>query len=134
MKKILLLVALIATFATNVFADDYQYLTFAKSDGTTMSVEAQGLKITFSDGNLVATQGGETTTIALTDLTKMYFSSEKTGIESIAAPAKDALYNVVSVSGVGVGQFRSTEEINSQLPRGIYIVKKDGKSTKVIVR
>lgn len=134
MKKFILLLALIATFSTNVFADDYQYLTFLKSDGSSLSVTAEGLKITFVDGNLVATQGGQTTTIALTDLNKMYFTSESTAINEASIAGKQQPFTVVSVSGMTVGRFNSAEEMNQQLPRGIYIVKQDGKSTKVIVQ
>ena len=133
MKKSILLLALIATFSTNVFADDYQYLTFLKSDGSSLSVTAEGLKITFVDGNLVATQGGQTTTIALTDLNKMYFTSEATGIK-LTDSEQLTIDNaeVYDIQGRRVNGQWST--VNGQLPRGIYIVKKDGKSTKVIVQ
>ena len=133
MKKSILLLALIATFSTNVFSFDYQYLTFLKSDGSSLSVTAEGLKITFVDGNLVATQGGQTTTIALTDLNKMYFTSEATGIK-LTDSEQLTIDNaeVYDIQGRRVNGQWST--VNGQLPRGIYIVKKDGKSTKVIVQ
>lgn len=133
MKKILSLVAFIVTFSANAFADDYQYLTFQKTDGTSLSVTAEGLKITFADGNLVATQGGETTTIALTDLNKMYFSSEKTAIKTID--------NDQTVTGSAEVYDLQGRRINGQwsadnvsLPRGIYIVKQGNRSQKVIVK
>ena len=54
-------------------ADTFDYLNFVNSSGTTQ-VTTDGLKITFADGNLVASAGDKTTTIALSTLSEMYFT------------------------------------------------------------
>ena len=74
-------------------ADDYPYLTFLDTNGTEQSVVATGLVITFSDGQMNATDNnGKVTTISLSDLKKMYFSSATSAIDSTGTEeeAKDS--------------------------------------------
>ena len=61
-------------------AQTYSYLTFQHTDGTQKSLTANGLKITFSGNTLTATSMEGTTTLALTDLSKMFFTSEVSGV------------------------------------------------------
>ena len=49
-------------------AQDYGYLTFRTANGTEQGIAAAGLKITFTDGKMLATAGTETINIALPDL------------------------------------------------------------------
>ncbi|MBR5062222.1 MAG: hypothetical protein IKX24_08810, partial [Prevotella sp.] len=74
MKRFVLFVALLAIVSAKALADGYPYLTFEQTNGTTTTIASTGVTITFNNGNLVATQDGTTTTIALADLNKMYFS------------------------------------------------------------
>jgi len=62
--------------AVAVQASDYDYLTFLKADGTSQSMTANGLVITFEDGHLVAKNGSEQTTFILADMSRMYFTAE----------------------------------------------------------
>ena len=55
MKRILLLLMCLPAFAAQ--AQDYGYLTFRTADGTEQSIAAAGLKITFTDGKMLATAG-----------------------------------------------------------------------------
>ena len=61
-------------------AGGYDYLTFEKSDGRQVSVKADGLKMTFTDGNLVARNNEGTMTFALAELSKMFFA-ETSGVK-----------------------------------------------------
>ena len=56
-------------------ADDYPYLTFQKTDGTTQPVDVSGLVLTFSNGQLIATTSSGNVTFSLMELSKMYFST-----------------------------------------------------------
>lgn len=82
MKRTLLLV-MSFLMLQSVMADDYTYLNVQKTDGTGVSLGVDNLSITFSDGYFVA---GDTR-IALSDLSKMFFSDDEfdnqTSYESI---------------------------------------------------
>lgn len=132
MKKNILMLALLASAALNASADNYNYLTVQKQDGTEQSFTAQGLTITFANGNMVATQDGQTTTLALSELNKMFFSQEPTGIEdvSISEPAGEASGAVYDLSGRKVTSAPVSSSTPSLLKKGIYIV--NGK--KIVVK
>ena len=108
-------------------ATDYQYLTIEKNDGTALSLTAVGLNITYTGTQLTATNGYETTTFSLSEISRMYFSNTKetTGIETtVAEIAKDA--EVYDLNGRRV--------LASNLQKGVYIVKENGKTRKVTIK
>ena len=80
MKKLFLTLLTAAAIIT-AQAADYQYLTFEMTDGTKASVEAANLSLTF-DGTTLKVG---TETFVLTNLAKMYFSTnnQTTGISQI---------------------------------------------------
>ena len=119
---------------TTSHADDYPYLTFETQDGTTQSVAVSGLTLTSADGNLIATSGTETLTLALSDLTKMYFASEATSIDELTTklPA-DGVAEVYTLAGVSLGQ-RTLNTLHSTLDAGVYIIKVNGQTLKVMVK
>jgi hypothetical protein len=133
MKKLLLLFAMLALASTNIFAGDYDYLTVQKTDGSQVSFTSTGLTITFSGGNLVATQNGTSTNLTLTDLSKMFFASSPTGIENVETTAATKAI-VYSIDGVKIGTFDNAATLGSQLKKGVYIVKANGKTTKITVK
>ena len=128
MKKKLMTSALLMVMLS-AQAGDYTYLNVEKADGTVISLTASDLTITFADGYLVA---GSEKIAALTDLSKMYFSNTEgtTGISSISdgedftAGDADAVYDL---SGRQLPQ-------GSQLRKGVYIVKKNGRTLKMHVK
>lgn len=108
-------------------ATDYQYLTIEKNDGTAQSLTAVGLNITYTDTQLTATNGTETATFPLSEIRRMYFSNTKetTGIETtIAEIAKD----------VEVYDLNGRRVLTSNLQKGVYIVKENGKPRKVTIK
>ena len=134
MKKLLLLILLAVSF-TSAHADDYGFLAFQMQDGTLQTMTTEELRITFADGELVATAGTQTLRLPLSDLTKMFFSTDAlTGIESPGIAADIEEGTVYNVQGVRVGRLRQGEKQINGLPQGIYIVKRGGKAEKVSVR
>lgn len=112
----------------SAWADDYSYLTFQSTDGTISSVAVESLTITVSNGKLLATNAAGTKTFTLKELSKMYFSSDPTGIESIENEKlrngeNEKIYNLS-------GQKMS----NGQMKRGIYVIRQNGKTRKVVVK
>ena len=110
-------------------ATDYKFLTFENTDGSKVSLAATGLTLTFSDGNLVASDG---TIIPLGSLAKMYFT-QTSGITTATSSASGAL-KVYTLSGILVGTY-TDGLIPVSLPKGIYIIKDhQGNTQKTTIR
>lgn len=95
-------------------------MVFTLSDGSTKSIPAQGLEITFSDTNLNATSPTQTLTLPLQELTQMELKDES----GVTAPEIDPSSEVTvhTLSGILIGSFSSLSEAAKALPSGIYIV------------
>ena len=125
LKTILLTAMLVISFAT-IKAEDYKFFTIEKTDGTSQTMTAVGLTIIYTDGYLVAQNGNETTKILLSDLKRMYFTNEAAAISDIT-DEKASNNETYDIQGR-----RITDK--PLMNRGIYIIKKDGKTQKVFVK
>ena len=117
----------VITLATR--AADYNYLVFTLNDGSEQVIVATNLSITFTDGNLVATTANETlATIPLATLQKMQFSeSNTTDISGLQLDSQDDIKAIYDLQG-------RTMPLNTQLPKGTYIVKTSSRTIKVFVK
>ena len=130
MKK-LLITLFTFCIAYSSSAYDYQYLSFELSDGSVQSMSVADLTLTFSNGNLISSDG---TTIPLSNLSKMYFS-ETSKISVISDDSFIGKVDVFLTSGSKVGTFSTPEEAKSELPKGIYIMKSEqGTIQKIAIR
>ena len=124
MKKIILLfMTLVGTLTAQ--ADGYTYLTFETTDGAKASVSvASDVTLTISGTTL--TVGSQSFT--LTNLSKMYFSNtdETTGIEEITSATLDEATDIYDLQGHKVSK--------DQMRRGVYIVKTNSRTYKMVVR
>ena len=128
MKRLTILTLLsVITLATR--AADYNYLVFTLNDGSEQAIVATNLSITFTDGNLVATTANETlATIPLATLQKMQFSeSNTTDISGLQLDSQDDIKAIYDLQG-------RTMPLNTQLPKGTYIVKTSSRTIKVFVK
>jgi len=128
MKRLTILTLLsVITLATR--AADYNYLVFTLNDGSEQVIVATNLSITFTDGNLVATTANETlATIPLATLQKMQFSeSNTTDISGLQLDSQDDIKAIYDLQG-------RTMPLNTQLPKGTYIVKTSSRTIKVFVK
>lgn len=132
MKKTILTMALAAISAVGTYADNYSYLTFEGLDGAQLSIGVDNLKITFSDGRLLASNGSESATLSVATLYKMFFSGT-TGVDNVAAPKADAV-KAYSLSGVCVGTYSNAAAAAAALPKGVYILKNGDAAKKITVR
>ena len=131
MKK-LIIGFILAVVSISVHAADYTYLTLVEQDGTKTSLTAVGLTITFSDGNLVATNSttSESKTISLSNLASMNFSTSNettTGIQSISIDILDTKTVIYDLSGRQIPS-------GSSLSKGIYVIKKGSVTRKIQVK
>ncbi len=135
MKKELLFIIGTCMSGPVAHADSYPFLTFQKSDGTTVSMESASLVMTFSDGKLIASNGTDSQELTVADLSKMYFSeSGATGIQDVDVSDADGEAEVFSLQGVSYGKFSTVQSFLNTAEPGVYIVKVNGKSQKIMVR
>ena len=119
---ILMMVGTLPTMATS-----YPYLTFELTDGTKVSVSVSSLTVSVNGTTLKA--GSQTFTIS--NLAKMYFSSTD---ETSGATAIDEL-TADDLEGKEVYDLNGHKlDSDSQLPRGVYIVKSKNKTCKIVVK
>jgi hypothetical protein len=105
-------------------AGEYTFITFELSDGTKASVPVTSLTMTISGNTLKA--GSET--FVLTNLSKMYFTStnETTAIDEVTTDALDDAAEIYDLKGHKVSK--------SEMRKGVYIVKTNSRTYKLIVR
>ena len=124
MKKVLMLLTMLVGTLT-AQAEDYTYLTFETTDGAKASVSvASDVTLTISGTTLMV--GSQSFT--LTNLSKMYFSNtdETTGIEEITSATLDEATDIYDLQGHKVTK--------DQMRRGVYIVKTNSRTYKMVVR
>lgn len=131
MKKLFLTLVVAVAMVMTANANGYEYLTIQKSDGTMISLASSGLTITFENGNLIATQNGETTTLELNSLSKMFFA-ETTDIQMPSNALETG--DVFDLQGRRVASKVQLKNLQNQLPKGIYIVKNGQKTVKVTIK
>ena len=119
-------------------AQSYDFLTLKKAGGSETSLGIDHLKITFADGQLIASNGTQSFSAPISEMQSMFFAAEATGIAQ--ATATDA--SQVSIVN---GTLRATQHAQvysldgRQMPTaglqpGTYLVKAGGKTFKVIAR
>jgi hypothetical protein len=124
MKKLFLLLTVLVTTLT-VLAEGYTYLTFETTDGAKASVSVENLTLTISGTTLTA--GSQQFT--LSNLSKMYFSTSDetaTGIEEINSAAIEEATDIYDLQGHKVSK--------EQMKKGVYIVKTNSRTYKMVVR
>ena len=122
MKKIVLLFMALAGALSAMADNAYTYLTFETTDGTKASVPASELKLTISGTTL--TVGSQSF-----NLSKMYFSNtdeSTTGIEGITSETLDEAADIYDLQGHKVTK--------AQMKKGVYIVKTNSKTYKIVKR
>ena len=134
MKKIALLLMTLAGALTvqgrvhplpDMAESAYNYLTFEMTDGAKASVSVASLTLSINGNTLTA--GSQTFT--LSNLSKMYFSTADetaTGISEITAATLDEAAEIYDLQGHKVAK--------DQMRRGVYIVKSNSRTYKMIVR
>lgn len=159
MKKTLLTIA-VALCAATASADDLSYFVLQQADGTCTPFTAVGTQLSFSGGNLVATNTatGQSVTIPLSALSTMYFSALEitTGVDDLDGTAATepvisvragrifvageagARVSVVNLAGAVVAETTLTSSastaVTPALQRGVYVVKVNNTAKKIAVK
>ena len=137
MKRKIFLLGLLTVFLSvpTMRADEwaYPYLTFETTGGEARSVAVESLSLVMSGGQLVLTNASGTQTFALSELSKMYFStSAASGIDAL--PTDLGRVEVFTPSGLAMGSFETLGQARAALSGGIYLVRAQQRTFKIIVR
>lgn len=132
MKKVLLtFIAMLAMLS--VRADEYPYMIFQTTDGTIHAMAVESLNMEINNGQLVATNNEETQTFTLTDLSRMFFCTDSTGIEEVFSDDAGEV-TVFTVMGVFVGKYPNANEAVNALNGGVYLLKTKYNTIKIAVQ
>ena len=154
MKKLLLL--LMVLFATSLAKADDKVLQILLSDGQVVSINlSEEPRTTYQDGNLVITTTKNTVTYPLEQVKKFTYSSIATGIEApqqlgvafskdgetltitgLKPHTKVTLYNVAGqlLKTIDSKDSKKVVVSASQFPFGVYVVKVNGGTYKIMKR
>lgn len=125
MKKRLLTMSVLAALSGHLMADEYGYMVFTLNDGTTQSIAANGLSLSFEGGSMTAKNGNEALTIPLNSLNAMAFS--KNGVTGIGeAITDDDSEEIYDLQGHRVPR--------AQMRKGVYIIKTKNRTYKTTIR
>ena len=125
MKKRLLTMSVLAALSGHLMADEFGYMVFTLNDGTMKSITANGLTLSFTDGNLSAKSGNNELTIPLNSLKVMAFS--KNGVTAIGdTMANDDSEEIYDLQGHRVTR--------AEMRKGVYIIKTKNRTYKVNIR
>ncbi len=133
MKRLLILTMAMCS-GMLAHADDYPYLTFEQTDGTELSFDVESLEMYFDGGNLYVQNASGSKTLSVSDLKRMYFSSVVDGVTELTASSKATSLSAYDLTGKYVGQFASVSQLQTALPKGIYVVKQNTKTSKIVVK
>lgn len=125
--KTTIFAALLCAFSLTALADDYT-LYVETTAGSSAYAYDDLQRITFKDGQMVIeTKSGETSAVGVSSIGRMYFSTIPTSIET----EQDVLETNDAPSAIYDLTGRKLSE-DQNLPGGIYVVKKGGKTTKIV--
>ena len=162
MRKVLFTTLLLLAATLTAGAATYNYMVFEASDGTQLSMTADGLKLVYSDGTLTAISGDVSRTFAVSDLNRMFFSDTMQGTDAtaiqeikVATPGQGAtnpgqsattpddsssgsLGSLASLASQGYEVYdlsgRRVATSGTQLKPGLYIFKKGNTTTKRYIK
>lgn len=133
MKRLTLVFLLVLSWG-KIVAEEYPFLNIEQTNGTITSILSTGTTFTFSDGKMIVTQNGTSTSYSLTDLSKMYFSKTSVGIQNLESTEKEESFTVISLSGMKMGKFENMSDAHNKLNKGIYIIEKGKQRYKITVK
>ena len=132
MKKLFLtLLAVIAVLTMR--ADGYPYLLFQTTDGTIHAMSVESLTMEISGSQLMVTNSEEAQTFTLSDLDKMFFYENTTGIDEIFSTESGEV-SVFTIMGIYVGKYPDANEALKTLDKGLYILKTKSNTVKIAVQ
>lgn len=132
MKKAIITGILMAA-AMTAAAENARFV-FVTNRGEHHVMESTGLVITFEEGTLVATNSSQTLSLHVSTLASMGYTDEEPNQDSIKEifTGKECAY--YSTDGVEQGKFASIAAARKALKPGVYVIKSNGASLKIVLK
>lgn len=127
-----LLAFLTSTAISMSAASGYRWMTFTLADNSQLTVAADNLHIDYSGSHLKLTSPTVNETLPASSIKSMRFtdtSSNAVEIPSVKAAESVTLY---SPNGVKAGEFKNCDAARAALPSGVYIIRQESKTIKII--
>lgn len=116
--------------AISASAADLGRMTFECHDGSKHSVAAENLAITFDGGALCVNNGVQSLSFPLSELKRFYFGTTS-GLASVAVVSE---LDVFTLDGAFVGHYSSMDLCLGSLSSGVYVVKTEVETFKLMVK
>lgn len=132
-KKLLLLVLMLFSITSSVFADGYRSLKFTMGNGETYIVESKDLEFVIRDQNI--TFNNTDLILPVGSLVSMEFTDHYTGpagVNEITLNDSGKI-KVFTIDGKNIGEFNSYNDVVGSLPEGVYVIN-DSKGTSLKIR
>lgn len=128
------LLAFLASTAISMSAASggYRWMTFTLTDNSQLTVSADNLHIAYSDSQLRLTSATVNETLPLSTVKSMKFTDPVSEIEEMPAALTAENVTLYKPNGVKAGEFKSCDAARKALPSGVYIMKHDSKTIKII--
>lgn len=114
-------------------AYDYPYLIFQKSDMTETALSVESLTLSISGTEIIATNADGTESFTLSELNKMEFSTTTTDVEE-SEYTEDTPVEIYTITGIYKGVYTDLSQAMQTLPKGLYIVKSESKTFKMLTK
>lgn len=118
--------------APAVMAADYDFLIFEFTDGSTVMLPAENLQLSVEKSAIEATSAETSASIPLSKLSKFYFGQDKTSVSFVVVNPTDAI-DVYNLAGVSLGRYESVEALREAVPAGVYVLKTNGATFKIMI-
>lgn len=132
MNKLKLLIVGALALPLTCFAGEFPWLTFRMADDSELSVAADNLTITYNNRVLQLKSATVDREIPVDEVRAMQFTSSAAGLSDISGDLRTGAVEFYDMSGKTAGVYGSVDEARGSLPSGVYIVKADDKSFKII--
>ena len=120
--------------ALSASAYEYPYLAFQTASGGITTVDVEGLTMTVENGTLSLSNASASMDLDLSQLDKMYFTTQSAGINGLTSAPCASEVEVFTTSGEAMGRYPSLNQALSSLHPGIYLFKLQGSTLKIAVK
>lgn len=134
MKKVFFSLIFLLFLAAFGRAESQLYLVFETTNGSKIPFNAQNLIMNVNGTVLDVTNDETSAKLTLSELTKMYFSTDISAINSPEISPKSESVEIFSLSGISLGKHSSSEEAKKALSTGVYIFKSESGTSKSSVK
>lgn len=133
MKKLLTIMAIVVA-ATTTMAAEYPYMVFRQTDGSTIVVKSEALRLSVNDGTLTVSHADGQQTLTMSNLVSMQFSKDGSGVESLVIDAAIPV-EVYNTAGLCIGRYDNLDAARTAINAGgVYIIKTEKGTAKIYIQ